>query len=52
MKKVVNLTEQQRDELVVNILTDAVIFEKVATAMSLLTSSRFMNRSKVENLSY
>ena len=36
MKSVVELTEKQRDELVLDILTDAIIFEKVAAAMNLM----------------
>lgn len=36
MKNGITLTEDQRKELVLNILTDAIIFERTATAINLL----------------
>lgn len=36
MKNVVTFTEKERDELVLDIVSDAIIFDKVATAMNLM----------------
>ena len=46
MKTVVTFTEKERDKLAIDILTDAIIFERIATGMHLIKSAGHPNNQE------